>query len=360
MVKGLWYNKEDISIMKLEEIFKEAVARNASDIYIVTGNKPIFRAAGDLVALDDGPVLTENQVQALLFAIMSEEQVKEFKKKMDLDFSIEVPGVARFRVNAFMHRKGTGAVFRLIPSKIPTMEELGLPPVFKKIPDLPNGLVLVTGPTGSGKSTTLAALINNINLTSDSHIITIEDPIEFVYENSKSVIDQREVGTHTESFASALRAALREDPDVILVGEMRDLETISLAVTAAETGHLVFGTLHTSGASKTIDRLINVFPGERQNQIRSELAEALRALVWQKLLKKKDGKGRVAAYEILFVNTAVSNLIRENKAHQIISVIETGLKEGMQTMQRSVTSLLDQGLISQEEASENLPEKSVR
>jgi len=360
MVKGLWYNKEDISIMKLEEIFKEAVARNASDIYIVTGNKPIFRAAGDLVALDDGPVLTENQVQALLFAIMSEEQVKEFKKKMDLDFSIEVPGVARFRVNAFMHRKGTGAVFRLIPSKIPTMEELGLPPVFKKIPDLPNGLVLVTGPTGSGKSTTLAALINNINLTSDSHIITIEDPIEFVYENSKSVIDQREVGTHTESFASALRAALREDPDVILVGEMRDLETISLAVTAAETGHLVFGTLHTSGASKTIDRLINVFPGERQNQIRSELAEALRAIVWQKLLKKKDGKGRVAAYEILFVNTAVSNLIRENKAHQIISVIETGLKEGMQTMQRSVTSLLDQGLISQEEASENLPEKSVR
>src|SRR3989344_5715634 len=360
MVKGLWYNKEDISIMKLEEIFKEAVARNASDIYIVTGNKPIFRAAGDLVALDDGPVLTENQVQALLFAIMSEEQVQEFKKKMDLDFSIEVPGVARFRVNAFMHRKGTGAVFRLIPSKIPTMEELGLPPVFKKIPDLPNGLVLVTGPTGSGKSTTLAALINNINLTSDSHIITIEDPIEFVYENSKSVIDQREVGTHTESFASALRAALREDPDVILVGEMRDLETISLAVTAAETGHLVFGTLHTSGASKTIDRLINVFPGERQNQIRSELAEALRAIVWQKLLKKKDGKGRVAAYEILFVNTAVSNLIRENKAHQIISVIETGLKEGMQTMQRSVTSLLDQGLISQQEASENLPEKSVR
>lgn len=346
--------------MKLEEILKSAATRGASDIYVIAGGKPIFRIAGNLVTLDESQTLTESQTQALLFEIMSGEQAEEFKKRMDLDFSIEIPKVARFRVNVFMHRKGTGGIFRLIPSKIPTMEELGLPPAFKKIPKLPNGLVLVTGPTGSGKSTTLAALINDINISTDAHIITIEDPIEFVYENNKSVIDQREVHTHTESFATALRAALREDPDAILVGEMRDLETISLAITAAETGHLVFGTLHTSGASKTIDRLINAFPGERQNQIRSELAEALRAIVWQKLLKRKDGKGRVAAYEILFVNTAVSNLIRENKAHQIISVIETGLKEGMQTMQKSVASLLEQGLISEEEAAENLPEKPVR
>ncbi|MEK7076953.1 MAG: type IV pilus twitching motility protein PilT, partial [Patescibacteria group bacterium] len=317
------------------------------------------RLAGKLVILEDYPVFTEDSAKDNLFEIMSEEQSSEFKQKKDVDFSIEMPKLARFRVNIFMQRKGMGGVFRIIPSKIPTMEELGLPPAFQKIPKLPNGLVLVTGPTGSGKSTTLAALINDINLTSDSHIITIEDPIEFVYENVKSVIDQREVGTHTESFGSSLRAALREDPDVILVGEMRDLETISLAVTAAETGHLVFGTLHTSGASKTIDRMVNVFPGERQNQIRSELAEALRAIVWQKLLARKDGKGRVAAYEILFVNTAVSNLIRESKTHQIISVIETGVQEGMQTMQRSVTSLLDQGFITEEEASESLPEKPL-
>ena len=342
--------------MKLEKIFKEAVERKASDIYITTNSKPVLRIAGDLTIMDDHPVLTDETARAYLSEIMTDVQADEFKQKNDIDFSFEVHGVVRLRVNVFMQRNGIGGVFRLIPSVIPTMEELGLPAAFKKIPALPNGLVLVTGPTGSGKSTTLAALLNDINTNTDAHIITIEDPIEFVYDNNKSVVDQREVHTHTESFQSALRAALREDPDVILVGEMRDMETISLAITAAETGHLVFATLHTSGAAQTIDRIVNVFPGERQNQIRSELAESLRAVIWQKLFKRKEG-GRVAGYEILFVNTAAASLIRENKIHQIISVIETGAKEGMQTMQQSVTSLLANDLIEMEEAAEHLPKK---
>ncbi len=346
--------------MKLETIFKQAVDRKASDIYITTGSKPVLRIAGDLVMMEVEPVLTEEAVRAYLAEIMTEAQAEEFKQKQDADFSIEVPSIVRLRVNVFMQRKGMGAIFRLIPSKIPTMEELGLPEAFNKIPALPHGLVLVTGPTGSGKSTTLAALINDINTNEGSHIITIEDPIEFVYDNQKSVVDQREVHTHTESFQSALRAALREDPDVILVGEMRDVETISLAITAAETGHLVFGTLHTSGAAQTVDRIINVFPGERQNQIRSELSEALRAVIWQKLFKRKDGAGRVAAYEILFINTAAANLIRDNKIHQILSVIETGAQEGMQTMQQSVASLLSKGLITNEDAAEHMPKESMR
>ncbi|MEK7082483.1 MAG: type IV pilus twitching motility protein PilT [Patescibacteria group bacterium] len=346
--------------MKLEKIFKEAAERNASDIYITTGAKPVMRISGDLVTLDQEPVLTEDAARAYLTDLMTDAQAEEFKQAKDIDFSVEVPDVARLRVNVFLQRKGIGGIFRLIPSKIPTMEELGLPEAFQKIPAFPHGLVLVTGPTGSGKSTTLAALLNHINTHGDEHIITIEDPIEFVYENDKSVVDQREVHTHTESFQAALRAALREDPDVILVGEMRDMETISLAITAAETGHLVFATLHTSGAAQTIDRIVNVFPGERQNQVRSELAEALRAVIWQKLFKRKGGKGRVAAYEILFINTAAANLIRDNKIHQIISVIETGAKEGMQTMQQSVTSLLAQDLITEEDAAEDLPKEHTR
>lgn len=343
--------------MKIEKFFKEAVERKASDIYITTNSKPVLRIAGDLTVLDNYPVFTDETARGYLSEIMTDVQAEEFKQKNDIDFSFEVPHVARLRVNVFMQRNGIGGVFRLIPSKIPTMEELGLPEVFKKIPTLPNGLVLVTGPTGSGKSTTLAALLNDINIHTDAHIITIEDPIEFVYENDKSVVDQREVHTHTESFQSALRAALREDPDVILVGEMRDMETISLAITAAETGHLVFATLHTSGAAQTIDRIVNVFPGERQNQIRSELAECLRTVIWQKLFKRKDGSGRVAGYEVLFVNTGAASLIRENKIHQILSVIETGAKEGMQTMQQSVISLLANDIIEKEEASEHLPKK---
>lgn len=341
--------------MKLEKILREAVSRKASDIYITTGTKPTFRIHGELVPHGEEPALTEVAARDYLMDAMSESQQKEFEANMDIDFAINIPGLARFRVNVFLQRKGIGGILRLIPSKIPTMEELRLPEPFKKIPALPNGLVLVTGPTGSGKSTTLAALIQDINEHEGVHIITIEDPIEFVYENKKSVVDQREVSSHTKSFQAALRAALREDPDVILVGEMRDLETISLAITAAETGHLVFGTLHTSGASKTIDRIINVFPGERQNQIRSELAETLRTVVWQQLLRRADGSGRVAAFEILFVTTAVSNLIRSNKIHEIPSLIETGAKESMQTMPQSVFPLLKEGAISQEEALANLP-----
>lgn len=341
--------------MKLEKILREAVARNASDIYITTGTNPVFRVGGNLLLLEDHPVLTDEAAREYLLDLMTKAQADEFKKRMDFDFAIEVPGLARFRVNLFIHRKGIGGVFRIIPSKIPTMKELELPEPFEKIPQFPNGLVLVTGPTGSGKSTTLAAVLNEINNTTDAHIITVEDPIEFVYENKKSIIDQREVITHTESFQNALRAALREDPDVILVGEMRDLETISLAVTAAETGHLVFATLHTSGAAKTIDRIINVFPGDRQSQIRSEISEALRAVVWQQLLQKKDGTGCIAAHEILFNTTPVANLIRESKTHQISSVIETSLKEGMQTMQKSVMSLFARELITKEEAYANIP-----
>lgn len=342
--------------MKLEPILKEAVEKKASDIYITTGSKPVFRVSGDLVILDNQPVLTDSDASAYLLELMNEAQAEEFKKKMDLDFSFELPGVARFRVNVFMQRKGAGGVLRIIPAKILTMADLGLPPAFNKIPNFPSGLVLVTGPTGSGKSTTLAAILNDINNNTDAHIITIEDPIEFVYENKKSVIDQREVHTNTESFQNALRAALREDPDVILVGEMRDMETISLAITAAETGHLVLATLHTNGAAKTVDRIINVFPGDRQNQVRSELAEVLRAVVWQKLLKRKDNNGRIGAYEILFSTTAAANLIRENKTNQLNTVIETGAQEGMQTMQNSVIFLFKSGVISQEEVLDNLPE----
>lgn len=341
--------------MKIEKILREAVARNASDIYITTGTKPVFRVGGNLSLIEEHPVLTDEAAREYLLELMTKPQADEFKKRMDYDFAVEVPGLARFRVNLFVHRKGIGGVFRLIPSKIPTMQELNLPEAFQMVPQFPNGLVLVTGPTGSGKSTTLASILNEINHTTDAHIITVEDPIEFVYENDKSVIDQREVVTHTESFQNALRAALREDPDVILVGEMRDLETISLAITAAETGHLVFATLHTSGAAKTIDRIINVFPGERQSQVRSEVSEALRAVIWQQLLERQDGSGQVAAHEILFNTTPVANLIRDNKVHQIPTVIETNSKEGMQTMQKSVMSLLARGLITKEEAYANIP-----
>lgn len=343
--------------MKLETTLREAAERKASDVYITTGSKPVFRVSGDLVVSEKDPVFTVASAEEHLFDIMTDPQRDEFKRKKDIDFAIELPDVARFRVNVFMQRKGIGGVFRLIPSKIITMKELGVPEAFQKIPQFPNGLVLVTGPTGSGKSTTLASIIEEINVNEDAHIITIEDPIEFVYDNKKSVIDQREVGAHTESFQAALRAALREDPDVILVGEMRDLETIALAITAAETGHLVLATLHTSGAAKTVDRIINVFPGERQNQVRSELAEVLRGVVWQELLKRRDGKGRVAAYEILFGNTAVANLIRSNKAYQIPGVIETSAHEGMQSMEQSLLSLVKEGTVTKEESQAHFPQE---
>lgn len=343
--------------MKLDKLFHTAVEYKASDIYVTSGTKPVLRIHGDLVQIDDHPVITKEMAQDYILETMTDAQRKTFLEKMDIDYALEISGVARFRVNAFFHRKGPGAFFRLIPATVQTMNELGLPLQLKKILNYQNGLVLVTGPTGSGKSTTLSSLIAEINATQKQHIITIEDPIEFVHENKLSVVEQREVGTHTTSFSKALRASLREDPDVILIGEMRDLETMSLAITAAETGHLVFATLHTNGASRAIDRVINAFPPEQQNEIRMQFSENLKAIIWQNLLKRKDGKGLIGAYEILFNNNAVSNMIREGKTHQIPSALETGMNEGMQTMGKAVSGLVEQGLISEETARQNLPEE---
>lgn len=341
--------------MKLDKIFRTAVEYKASDIYISTGSKPIIRIHGNLVEIQEHAPLTEIQAEEYIYETMNELQKETFKKKLDLDFAIEIDGVARMRVNVFVQRKGISAVFRVIPSKILTMDELGLPPQLKKIPQFGSGLVLMTGPTGSGKSTTLASIVHHINTSQKAHIITVEDPIEFVHENRLSVIDQREVGSHTQSFSNALRASLREDPDVLLVGEMRDLETISLALTAAETGHLVLATLHTSGAAKAIDRIIDAFPPEQQAQIRTQFSESLKAVIWQNLLTRRDGKGRVASHEILFNNHAVANLIRKSKTYQVQSVLETGTQEGMQTMERSLKDLLAQGLITEETAQEYMP-----
>jgi len=343
--------------LQLDKIFRTAIQYKASDLYISTGSKPILRIHGDLVSIEEHPVLSKKMAEDYLSEILNEEQKIEFSKNLDLDFALDVAGISRFRVNMYVQRKGIAAAFRVISETIHTLDELGLPDSVRKIPDFNSGLVLVTGATGSGKSTTLAALINELNQNQRLHIITIEDPIEYTHENAKSIIDQREVGSHTLSFSNALRSALREDPDVILVGEMRDLETIQLALTAAETGHLVFGTLHTSGASKTIDRIIDAFPTEQQNQIRMQVSESLKAVVWQTLLKTKDGKGRVGAYEIMFNNTAIANMIRKSKTHQINSAIETGQREGMITMKKSVTELLEADLISEQTALENIPEE---
>jgi twitching motility protein PilT len=342
---------------QLDKIFRTAVKYKASDVYITTGTKPILRINGDIVVVEEHTILSKKMAEDYLSEILTETQKAEFSKKLDLDFSYECPGVCRFRVNMFVQRKGIGAAFRVIPENVHTMDELGLPEQLKKICKAPNGLVLVTGATGSGKSTSLAAMINEVNQESALHMITIEDPIEYIHENKKSIIEQREVGTHTLSFSQALRSALREDPDAILVGEMRDLETIALALTAAETGHLVFATLHTNGAAKSIDRIIDAFPTNQQNQIRMQLAESLQAVIWQTLMKTKDGNGRVAGLEIMLNNNAVANMIRKNKTHQLNSAIETGFKEGMQTMKRSVTELLEAGIIDEETALENIPEE---
>ncbi len=344
---------------QLDKIFKTAVQYKASDVYITTGTKPILRINGNLISIEEHPVLSKKMAEDYLSEILSDKQKEEFSRTLDLDFSLEVPGVSRFRVNMFVQRKGIGACFRVIPENVHTLEELGLPDKLKEIAVTDLGLVIVTGATGSGKSTTLAAMLNEVNSKDARHIITIEDPIEYVHENVKSVIDQREVGTHTLSFQKALRSALREDPDVILVGEMRDLETIALALTAAETGHLVFATLHTNGAAASIDRIIDAFPTNQQNQIRMQLAGSLKAVVWQTLLKTKDGNGRVAGLEIMINNNAVANMIRKNKTHQLNSAIETGFKEGMQTMKKSITELLEAGIISEEVALENIPEDII-
>ena len=335
--------------MDITQLLTFAVEQGASDLHLSSGEPPVVRVHGDIKRLAH-PALGREQVHKMAFDVMNDAQRRIFQERLDIDFSFELGDLARFRVNVFMQRKGEGAVFRTIPNKVVTLEDLAMPPILKEVCKKERGLVLLTGPTGSGKSTTLAAMVDYINSTYDCHILTVEDPIEFVHEPKKSLINQREVGPHTQSFASALRSALREDPDVILVGEMRDLETISLALTAAETGHLVFGTLHTSSAPKTVDRVIDAFPAGQQNQVRAMFSESIEAIVTQTLCKRKDGAGRIAACEILVGAPAVRNLIREGKIHQIPSAMQTGQKQGMQTLDMSLQDLVARGLIAKDEA----------
>jgi twitching motility protein PilT len=347
--------------MQMQEILQLAVAEGASDIHLTVNATPMFRLQGNLTSAEQfnsslNARLTHDDVETLMRQITSKEQQQKLYDKGDLDFSFELPSIARFRANIFKQQKHIAIVLRIIPTKILTMEQLNLPPIFRELSLLRSGLVLVTGPTGSGKSTTLAAMIDFINSNKSDHIITLEDPLEFIHQHKKSVINQREIHQDTESFASALRAAMRQDPDVILVGEMRDLETISTAITAAETGHLVFGTLHTSSAASTVDRIIDVFPPHQQQQIRIQLAATLQGVIAQLLLPKQGG-GRVAAMEILTVTPAVRNLIREGKTHQIPSSIQTGGKYGMQSMDYALKSLLQKGLITKEEANKLLVDK---
>ena len=330
--------------------------QNASDLHLSTGNPPILRIHGEIVRVD-APLFTSDDLKALVYEIAPEHKVKQFEETGDVDFGYEYPGFARFRANFFNQKYGIAAVFRLIPSKVLTADELGLPPVLKKFAMLKKGLVLVTGPTGSGKSTTLAAMMDYANLHRKDHIITVEDPIEFVHQSQQSLVNHREVGVHTKSFASALKGALREDPDIILVGEMRDLETIELALTAAATGHLVFGTLHTPSAPKTIDRIIDVFPAGQQNQIRAGLSESLKGVVAQNLFKRIDKPGRCAALEVLVVDTPIANLIREAKTHQITGMMQVGKKKGNQPLDDAIMELLRAAKISPDEAYEKCLDK---
>ena len=332
-------------------ILRTAVQRGSSDIHICVNKPPMMRLNGEIVPVIDGaPPLTAEQAKALIFSTLYDEQRAKFEKDWELDCSFAVTGVSRFRLNVLMARNGAEAVMRVIPSVIPTPEQLKLPPAVVGLASIPKGLVLVTGPTGSGKSTTLAALIDQINNKRKGHILTVEDPIEFTYEAKSCVVRQREVGQHTRSFSNALRAALREDPNVILVGEMRDLETIQLTITAAETGHLTFATLHTQDAPSTVDRIIDVFPPHQQTQVRVQLAASLQGVVSQILLPRKDGKGRVAAREIMIMTPAISNLIREGKTHMIYSAIETGGKFGMVPMDKALAALVLSNQISFEVA----------
>ena len=334
--------------MDVTQILAFAVERGASDVHLSAGEPPMLRIHGEIKRLDHA-ALSREEAHAMAFDVMNDEQRRTFDEKHDIDFSYELGDIARFRVNVFLTRRGEAAVFRVIPSQIVTLDELGLPPILKEICKKERGLVLLTGPTGCGKSTTLASMIHHINETEDCSIITIEDPIEFVHTSKRALINQREVGIHTKSFANALRGALREDPDVILLGEMRDLETIALALTAAETGQLVFATLHTSSAPKSVDRVIDAFPTEQQNQVRTMFAESLQAIITQSLCKKVGG-GRIAACEVLMGVPAVRNLIREGKIHQIPSMMQTGQKLGMQTLDMALHDLVARGLISREEA----------
>ena len=334
--------------MDIAELLAFSVKNNASDLHISAGLPPMIRVDGDIRRINV-PALDHKTVHSLIYDIMNDKQRKDFEEFLETDFSFEIPNLARFRVNAFNHNRGAGGVFRTIPSTILTLEELGCPASFKDIADQPRGIVLVTGPTGSGKSTTLAAMIDHVNNERFEHILTIEDPIEFVHESKKCLVNQREVHRDTHGFNEALRSALREDPDIILVGELRDLETIRLALTAAETGHLVFGTLHTSSAAKTIDRIIDVFPAAEKTMVRSMLSESLRAVIAQTLLKKTGG-GRIAAHEIMVGTPAIRNLIREDKVAQMYSAIQTGQAVGMQTLDQNLQELVQRGLISRLDA----------
>ena len=336
--------------MDITELLAFSAKQGASDLHLSADLPPMIRVDGDVRRINL-PALGHKEVHGLVYDIMNDKQRKDFEEFLETDFSFEVPGVARFRVNAFNHNRGAGAVFRTIPSKVLTMDQLGMGQVFKDLAMVPRGIVLVTGPTGSGKSTTLAAMVDYINETKYDHILTVEDPIEFVHESKKSLVNQREVHRDTLGFNEALRSALREDPDVILVGEMRDLETIRLALTAAETGHVVFGTLHTSSAAKTIDRIVDVFPAEEKSMVRSMLSESLQGVISQALLKKNGG-GRVAAHEIMIGTPAIRNLIREDKIAQMYSSIQTGMAHGMQTMDQCLQSLVGKGLISRDSARE--------
>lgn len=336
--------------MDITELLAFGVKNGASDLHLSSGLPPMIRVDGDVRRINLPP-LEHKQVHGLIYDIMNDKQRKDFEEFLETDFSFEVPGVARFRVNAFNQNRGAGAVFRTIPSKVLTMEDLGMGQIFRDVSDRPRGLVLVTGPTGSGKSTTLAAMIDYINESRYEHILTIEDPIEFVHESKKCLVNQREVHRDTLGFSEALRSALREDPDIVLVGEMRDLETIRLALTAAETGHLVFGTLHTTSAAKTIDRVVDVFPAAEKSMVRSMLSESLQAVISQTLLKKNGG-GRVAAHEIMVATPAIRNLIREDKVAQMYSAIQTGASYGMQTLDQCLQELVRKGLVARDLARE--------
>jgi twitching motility protein PilT len=342
---------------KIDAFFKLMNEQGASDLHLVSGQPPALRIRGDMERIKY-KTLDNDDLRAMLYEITTEDKIKTFEETGDIDFGYEIPGLARYRANFFMQKYGVGAVFREIPNTIMTSDQLGLPPVVPKLATLPRGLVLVTGPTGSGKSTTLAAIIDVANRQRKDHIITIEDPIEFVHHSQGCIVNHREVGIHTKTFSSALRGALREDPDIILVGEMRDLETISLAIEAASTGHLVFSTLHTSSAPKTIDRVIEVFPSHEQPLIRSTLSDGLRAVIAQVLFKRVDKKGRVAALEILIANSAVRNLIREAKSHQIPSMIQTGKKYGMQLLDDAIMDLYNKGIVSADESYAKANEKA--
>jgi len=341
---------------KLDDLFTLMVKQKASDLHITSGAPPYLRIHGEMVKLNFRD-LSKEECQALIFEILTEKQKKQFIENWEMDCSYHLADIGRFRCNVFMQRRGIAAVFRVIPEKIKTVEELNLPQTLLDLINVHKGLVLVTGPTGSGKSTTLAALIHHINVNERAHIITIEDPIEFVHQNQKSLINQREVSSHTKSFANALRAALREDPDIILVGEMRDLETISLAMTAAETGHLVFGTLHTNSAPKTVDRIMDAFSADQQAQVRVMLSESLRGVISQGLLPRADHQGRAAVLEVLLNTPAVSNLIREGKTFQIPSAMQTGKASGMFTFENSVNDLIKKGVVSPQDGAAFLGRK---